>query len=91
MRHLWATHTKPGRAKVALEALAGEKTIHEIAAKHQVHPNQVTKWRRQLIDQAAEVFGKPAGKAPADDREALLAKIGELTVQNDFFARVLGK
>ena len=52
---------------------------------------KVTQWRRQLIDQAAEVFSKPAGKAPADDREALLAKIGELTVQNDFFARVLGK
>jgi transposase-like protein len=91
-------HAPQFKAKVALEALAGEKTIgraaynvHEIAAKHQVHPNQVTQWRRQLIDQAAEVFGKPAGKAPADDREALLAKIGELTVQNDFFARVLGK
>jgi transposase len=42
------------KAKVALEALAGEKTIHEIAAKHQIHPNQVTQWRRQLIDQAAE-------------------------------------
>ncbi len=81
-------HAPQFKAKVALEALAGEKTIHEIAAKHQVHPNQVTQWRRQLIDQAAEVFGKPAGKTPADDREALLAKIGELTVQNDFFARV---
>ena len=70
-------HAPQFKAKVALEALAGEKTIgraaynvHEIAAKHQVHPNQVTQWRRQLIDQAAEVFGKPAGKAPADDCEA---------------------
>ena len=84
-------HAPQLKAKVALVALAGEKTIHEIAAKHQIHPNQVTQWRRQLIDQAAEVFGKPAGKTPTDDREALLAKIGELTVQNDFFARVLGK
>ncbi len=53
--------------------------------------NQVTQWRRQLIDQAASIFGKPTGTTPTSDREALLAKIGELTVQNDFFARVLGK
>jgi hypothetical protein len=51
----------------------------------------VTQWRRQLIDQAASIFGKPTGTTPTSDREALLAKIGELTVQNDFFARVLGK
>ncbi|RCN56212.1 IS3 family transposase [Acidiferrobacter thiooxydans] len=80
-------HAPQFKAKVALEALAGEKTIHEIAAKHQVHPNQVTQWRRQLIDQAASIFGKPTGTTPTSDREALLAKIGELTVQNDFFAR----
>ena len=54
---------------MALEALAGEKTIHEIAAKHQVHPNQVTQWRRQLVDQAAEVFGKSSGRTQADDQE----------------------
>ncbi len=51
-------HSAQFKAKVAIEALAGEKTIHEIAAKHQIHPTQVTQWRRQLIDQAAEVFGK---------------------------------
>ena len=85
-------HAPQFKAKVALEALAGEKTIHEIAAKHQVHPNQVTQWRRQLIDQAASVFGKTApGVDPAGDREALLAKIGQLTVEKDFLSRVLGK
>ncbi len=84
-------HSPQFKAKVAIEALAGEKTIHEIAAKHQVHPTQVTQWRRQLIDQAAEVFGKSSGKGTADDREALLAKIGELTVEKDFLSRVLGK
>ncbi|MHB1609975.1 MAG: transposase [Acidiferrobacter sp.] len=51
----------------------------------------MTQWRRQLIDQAASIFGKPTGTTPTSDREALLAKIGELTVQNDFFVRVLGK
>ena len=84
-------HSPQFKAKVAIEALAGEKTIHEIAAKHQVHPTQVTQWRRQLIDQAAEVFGKSSGKGTADDREALLAKIGELTVEKDCLSRVLGK
>ena len=78
-------HVPQFKTKLVLEALAGEKTIHEVAAKHQIHPNQVTQWRRQLIDQAAEVFGKPAGEAPAGDRETLLARIEELTVQNDFF------
>ena len=92
-------HAPQFKAKVALEALAGEKTIghtaynvHEIAAKHQVHPNQVTQWRRQLIDQAASVFGKGQATAdPTGDREALLAKIGQLTVEKDFLSRVLGK
>ena len=83
-------HSPQFKAKVAIEALAGEKTIHEIAAKHQVHPTQVTQWRRQLIDQAAEVFGKSSGKGTADDREALLAKIGELTVEKDFCASSQG-
>ena len=85
-------HAPQFKAKVALEALAGEKTIHEIAAKHQVHPNQVTQWRRQLIDQAATLFGKAAaGVEPTGDRDVLLAKIGQLTVEKDFLARVLGK
>lgn len=84
-------HSPQFKAKVALEALAGEKTIHEIAAKHQVHPTQVTQWRRQLIDQAAEVFGKGSSKNEADDRDTLLAKIGQLTVEKDFLSRVLGK
>ena len=84
-------HSPQFKAKVAIEALAGEKTIHEIAARHQIHPTQVTQWRRQLIDQAAEVFGKGGSQSGPDDREALLAKIGELTVEKDFLARVPGK
>lgn len=86
-------HSPQFKAKVAVETLQGEKTVHEIAAKYQVHPTQVTQWRRQLIEQAAEVFaGKPANTADgAADREALLAKIGSLTVERDFLSRVLGK
>jgi transposase len=86
-------HSPQFKAKVAVEALQGEKTVHEIAAKHQVHPTQVTQWRRQLIDQAADVFtGKPANSGDAaSDRETLLAKIGSLTVERDFLSRALGK
>ena len=99
MSKIRRNHAPQFKAKVALEALAGEKTIgraaynvHEIAAKHQVHPNQVTQWRRQLIDQAATLFGKAAaGVEPTGDRDVLLAKIGQLTVEKDFLARVLGK
>lgn len=87
-------HSPQFKAKVAVEALQGEKTVHEIAAKYQVHPTQVTQWRRQLIEQAADVFaaGKPVNTADgAVDREALLAKIGSLTVERDFLSRALGK
>jgi transposase-like protein len=86
-------HAPAFKAKVAVEALQGEKTVHEIAAKYQVHPTQVTQWRRQLIEQAAGVFaaGKPANGPETAEREALLAKIGQLTVERDFLSRVLGK
>lgn len=80
-------HSPQFKAKVAIEALKGEKILHEVAAQYQVHPNQMTQWRRQLIDQAAEVFGKSGHNAHADsDRESLLAKIGELTVEKDFLS-----
>lgn len=84
-------HSPQFKAKVAVEALQGHRTIHEIAQHHQVHPNQVTQWRRQLVEQAASVFaGKSTGDGVAD-REALLAKIGQLTVERDFLSRAFGK
>jgi transposase len=93
MSKIRRNHIPQFKAKVAVEALQGEKTVHEIAAKYQVHPTQVTQWRRQLMDQAAEVFaGKPAQPSEAGtDREALLAKIGSLTVERDFLSKALGK
>ena len=54
-------HSAAFKAKVAIEALADGKTIAEIAHKHDVHPNQVTEWRRQLIERAAGVFGGAEG------------------------------
>ena len=77
------------KARVALEVLRGDRTIQEIAAKHKVHPNQVSTWRRQAVDGLGEVFSNGADKVRLD-REAeihdLHAKIGELTVERDFLA-----
>ena len=80
------------KAKVALEALRGDRTVHEIATRHKVHPNQVSTWKRQAIDGLGDVFSNGADKAQAD-REVeihdLHAKIGELTVERDFLANGL--
>jgi transposase-like protein len=85
-------HAAAFKAKVALEAVKGDKTVAEIAQKHDVHPNQVTEWRRQLLDRAVDVFGGASAPAePAVDLKALHAKIGQLTLENDFLEGALNK
>ncbi len=84
--------TSDFKAKVALEALRGDKTIQEIAVKHKVHPNQVSTWKRQAMDGLGAVFSNGADKARVEhDVEVhdLHAKIGQLTVERDFLARGL--
>ena len=75
------------KAKIALEALRGDRTLQEIASKHQVHPNQVSTWKRQAIDGLGEVFSN-GGERRRRDHESeirdLHAKIGELTVERIF-------
>jgi transposase-like protein len=77
------------KARVALEALRGDKTVQEIASKHKVHANQVSTWKRQAIDGLGAVFSNGADRE-RQDRETevrdLHAKIGELTVERDFLA-----
>ena len=80
------------KARVALAALRGDKTIQEIATRHKVHPNQVSSWKRQAVEGLGAVFSNGPGKARMDhDDEVrdLHTKIGELTVVNDFLARGL--
>jgi transposase len=85
-------HSAAFKAKVALEAVKGDKAVAEIAHKHDVHPNQVTEWRRQLLDRAVDVFGGASVPAePAVDLKALHAKIGQLALENDFLEGALTK
>ena len=78
------------KARVALDALRGDKTIQQIAAKHKVHPNQVSTWKRQAMDGLGTIFSNGADKAHADHEDEihdLHATIGQLTVERDFLAR----
>ena len=87
-------HAPAFKAKVALAALKGEKTLAELAQLYDVHPNQITTWKAQLAEGAAGLFGGvPAGgePAPAVDLKSLHAKIGELTLENDFLSGALSK
>ena len=80
------------KAKVALDALRGDKTIQEIAARHKVHPNQVSTWKRQAMDGLGAVFSNGPDTARmnhGDEVHDLHAKIGQLTVERDFLARGL--
>ena len=88
------THTPAFKAKVALSAIKGEMTLAQLAEHFDVHPNQITQWKVQLQEGASEVFGSAAGGAattPSVDVKSLHAKIGELTLQNEFLESALNK
>ena len=86
-------HTPGFKAKVALAAIRGDKTLAELAQFFDVHPNQITTWRGQLLEGAVGIFGSGAANAEAApvDLKALHAKIGELTLENDFLEGALSK
>jgi len=86
------THSPTLKAKVALAAVRGDKTIVELSQQFQVHPNQIQTWKKQLLDGAAEIFQKGSGQA-ADQSVAikeLHAKIGQLAMEKDFLSKALG-
>ncbi len=84
-------HSPAFKAKVALAAIKGEKTVSELAQLFDVHPNQITQWKSQLQEGASAVFGSGAAAAPAVDLKSLHAKIGELALENDFLSGALDK
>lgn len=83
-------HSPAFKAKVALAAIRGEK-MSDLAEQFDVHPRQISTWREQLLAGAGDVFGAEKANAPVVDVKELHAKIGQLTLENDFLSGSLGK
>ena len=85
-------HTPVFKSKVALAAIKGDKLVTELSQQFDVHPNQITQWKTQLLERAGMVFESGAHQeSPPIDLKALHAKIGELTLENDFLEGALNK
>ena len=85
-------HAPAFKAKVALESLKGEQTLVELAERYQVHPNQITEWKKQLLEHAPDIFSKDNRKPEEGPNvKDLHAKIGQLSMENDFLAGALGR
>jgi transposase len=82
------------KAKVALEAIKGEQTIQELGSRYGLHPNLITNWKRQAIENLAATFSTKAERSRTNDDpqiKELHAKIGQLTVERDFLANAFGR
>ena len=86
-------HDAGFKARVALEAVKGERTVSELAAEYGVHPTMIHQWKKALLDGAADIFErggrKPVSEVDEETVRSLHAKIGELAVANDFLSRKL--
>jgi transposase-like protein len=87
------SYTASFKAKVALEAIKGQRTINEIASAFEVHPNQVTQWKKQAVSQLSEIFSNGRARADAADEELrnqLYQQIGQLKVELDWLKKKSG-
>jgi transposase len=86
------THSPDFKAKVALAAIKGDETLSELARRYQINANLIVKWKKLLLENSAEVFASGKGLAPDRESEikSLQAKIGEITMENDFLSKALG-
>jgi transposase len=91
MKRTRRNHGATFKAQVALAAVKGDKTVVELAEQFHVHPTQITEWKQQLLARAGDVFGGTNPSAEAPDLKTLHAKIGQLTLENDFLEGALIK
>ena len=93
MRRKRRNHLPGFKSKVALAAIKGDKTLAELAEQIDLHQNQIQDWKRQLLEQADTVFGSSHEQKRTDEAHLkdLHTKIGELTLENDFLEKALGR
>ena len=86
-------HSPVFKSKVALAAIKGDKTLSELSQQYGINSNLIVKWKKQVIDNSSEIFASGKGLAPdrASEIQSLQAKIGQLTMENDFLSKVLDR
>ena len=93
MSRMRRNHSPEFKAKVAMAAIKGNETLSELSQRHGINSNLIVKWKKQLLENSSEVFASSKGLAPDRESEiqSLQAKIGQLTMENDFLAKAFGR